>query len=764
MFAGSLSNVADISSWDTSSVNNMEGMFYGATNFDRDISGWNTGNVTSMRVMFDMSHFNQDISRWNTTNVDDMSGMFEGTPSFDQDLGNWNISHLRLAPNMFLDASISPHNLSKLLVGWQRQSHLDAVTFGASPRDYYTSASAAISALQAGQWIITLGMPIPSTDPSILSLPTATNVNTGEMLSTSVLTGGSATTPGSFRFTNSSALVAQGNHPVQVTFTPDDFAYNSVTFEVEIIGNATPMVMTFDVTAGTEVTIPLEYVGAPPTIDWGDGVSNTNMNHVFDGSVSHPTVTVSEGLNSFVTHFGATVWTGSDALRSVTSWGTLHFHSLESAFSGCRGLTSLPPTIPSSVVNLSHMLEWATVFDQNIGTWDTSNVTDMNSMFYAAYSFNQDIGNWDTSLVENFSGMFGYANHFNQDISYKQLTGAWDTSSAVNMSHMFDGASVFNQNIGNWETSSVTDMSSMFNYDQAFNQDIGNWVTSNVTNMSGMFGVASSFVQDISYKPTTGAWDTSNVTDMSLMFSNYCFCVQHFNSNISNWRTGNVTNMNDMFFGASLFNQDLSGWDIHSLTSAVNALGYSGISAQNMSKIFYSWNDSPHRPNVTLGAAEISYFSSVSSSLSALRADGWIITSGIMLTSLDPEIITSPTATSVAAGQQVGTSTLSGGTASVPGVFLFSQDNQLIEQGPNMVPAYFSPDDFAYNRVSLSINVTGTETPSPAHDSNSNTKSDSTAAGLAYTGAQAAGFLCGSWFLLCSGFVFLLLSKRSRPL
>ena len=40
-------------------------------------------------------------------------------------------------------------------------------------------------------------------------------------------------------------------------------------------------------------------------------------------------------------------------------------------------------------------------FNQDISTWDVSNVTDMNYMFAGCEKFNQDISKWDVSKVKN---------------------------------------------------------------------------------------------------------------------------------------------------------------------------------------------------------------------------------------------------------------------------------------------------------------------------------------------------------------------------
>lgn len=65
-----------------------------------------------------------------------------------------------------------------------------------------------------------------------------------------------------------------------------------------------------------------------------------------------------------------------------------------------------------------------------------------------------------------------------------------------------------------------------------------------------MFSGATAFNQDIS------GWDVSSVTNMFQMFSG----ATAFNQPIGGWNTAKVTNMNSMFEGATAFNQDLSQW------------------------------------------------------------------------------------------------------------------------------------------------------------------------------------------------------------
>ncbi|MCH2471904.1 MAG: DUF285 domain-containing protein, partial [Gemmatimonadetes bacterium] len=56
---------------------------------------------------------------------------------------------------------------------------------------------------------------------------------------------------------------------------------------------------------------------------------------------------------------------------------------------------------------------------------------------------------------------------------------------------------------------------------------------------------------------------TSDVTDMNQMFEG----ATAFNQDIGSWDVSGITNMSSMFYGAAAFNQNLSGWCVSNITS-----------------------------------------------------------------------------------------------------------------------------------------------------------------------------------------------------
>ena len=124
-------------------------------------------------------------------------------------------------------------------------------------------------------------------------------------------------------------------------------------------------------------------------------------------------------------------------------------------------------------------------------------------------------------------------------------------------------------------TTKVTSMSGMF-LGRPFNDTISSWDVSNVTNMYQMFSGASNFNQDI------GSWDVSNVTDIYAMF----YQASNFNQDIGSWDVSNVTNLSYVFYQAKNFNQDIGGWNV----SIVNSMQDMFNGATNFNQDIGSWN------------------------------------------------------------------------------------------------------------------------------------------------------------------------------
>lgn len=376
-------------------------------------------------------------------------------------------------------------------------------------------------------------------------------------------------------------------------------------------------------------------------------------------------------------------------LTNVLQWGDVEWTSMNSAFEGCSNLIITAPDNPKllNVSDMSHMFTGASLFNSDIGGWNTSNVTNMESMFRQATSFNQDLNSWNTSSVTNMRLMFYLATSMNRDIgnwnttnvddmtamfsgaiAFNRIIGSWNTANVINMREMFYGASSFNQDIGAWNTINVTSMFSMFQYATAFNQDIGAWNTSSTTDMGSMFQGATSFNQDIgnwntssvismsfmfasatTFNQDIGNWITSSVLSMSFMFANAPSFNQDignwiitsvnnmeqmfanataFNQDIGNWNVTNVENMWYMFYEAASFNQNLGNWNFHPAAVTNSMLENSGMDCDHYSSTLIGWQaNNPTVTGLNLGALGLEYGTSAVAARDILiGTQGWTIT------------------------------------------------------------------------------------------------------------------------------------------
>ena len=222
----------------------------------------------------------------------------------------------------------------------------------------------------------------------------------------------------------------------------------------------------------------------------------------------------------------------------------------------------------SQVTGMQNIFYYASAFNQDISSWDTSQVTSTYMMFYSASSFNQDISSWDTSQVKNMQYMFSSASAFNQPI------GSWDTSQVTNIRYIFRDADSFAYDISGWDTSSVMYFDYMFerafifqakftcadqnngppsscscNSDFCLSDATFDAAISGCLAESPVDGLCTTYGLSTKKYGTMPNWDVSNVQDMRDAFKDR----EGFNADISGWDTSSVTTMTNMFSGASTF-------------------------------------------------------------------------------------------------------------------------------------------------------------------------------------------------------------------
>ena len=97
------------------------------------------------------------------------------------------------------------------------------------------------------------------------------------------------------------------------------------------------------------------------------------------------------------------------------------------------------------------------------------------------------------------------------------------------------------------------------------------WDVSNVTNMQGMF-------QQTTFKRDLSSWDVSKVTNFLYMFNE-----SNFNGNITTWDVSSANDMRYMFDEATNFDQDLSSWCVHTISTKPDSFDSNSPLADNAS-------------------------------------------------------------------------------------------------------------------------------------------------------------------------------------
>ncbi|MFV0553609.1 MAG: BspA family leucine-rich repeat surface protein [Mangrovibacterium sp.] len=635
----------DISSWDVSGVETMEGMFNEATAFNNGGValdwGETTSNVATMNVMFaSASSFNQDVSSWDvsavttmyrmfnyaqafnnggvalgwgetTSNVEYMNEMFHEARAFNQDIRSWDVSGVTTMNQMFRNASsfnqdVSSWNVSS--VSDMSSMFRSALSFNQDVSDWDVSAVMYMGGMFDSASAFNNG---DSGDNSAKPLSWGNNTSKVE------------TMEGMFGYASSfnqdvsdwdvSEVIAMNgmfNYAQAFNNGGVELDWGERTAKVDNMASMFYEARAFNQDVSSWNVSSVKYMNdmfrlasafnnGGVELDWGENTAKVeNMTQMFRNAAS---------FNQDVSSWNVSAVTSmSQMFRSATAFNN-----------GNVALDWVNST--SSVTHMGGMFDGASSFNQDVSSWDVSAVQYMNGMFASASSFNQDVSDWDVSAVTTMESMFSSATAFNQDVS------DWDVSSVDNMQYMFYQAYEFNNgDSGNngakplsWgnNTAQVGTMYQMFNRAFAFNQDVSSWDVSAVDNMYRMFKEATSFnngdsgnnsakplnwgnntaqvgtmyqMFDLAYafNQDVSSWDVSAVTTMQEMFAQ----ATAFNNGGTalNWgsNTNKVGTMYRMFYQAAAFNQDVSSWNVNSVTTMQEMFYGASIFNQDIS----GWN------------------------------------------------------------------------------------------------------------------------------------------------------------------------------
>jgi surface protein len=137
-----------------------------------------------------------------------------------------------------------------------------------------------------------------------------------------------------------------------------------------------------------------------------------------------------------------------------------------------------------------------------------------------------------------------------------------------------------------------------------------------VTDMSNAFYNCSLFNGDLS------GWDVSGVSNMNNLFRG----AAAFNQNLRAWDVSQVSGMAYLFSGASSFDQNLGEWDLSSVTNLSNMLDNSGLSRLKYDSTLIGWGTRGVPPGLGLGALGLHYCEGETQRDSLIAIAGWCFT------------------------------------------------------------------------------------------------------------------------------------------
>ena len=576
-----------INQWGNQRWTSMQSAFTGSVNLVGmatdvpDLSG-----VTRLDSMFNgASVFNQDISGWDVSNVTTMRSMFENASAFNQDIGGWDVSSVTFMSSMFNGASAFNQDISS----W----NVSNVTNMSS---MFSRASAFNQDI--GSW----------------NVSNVTNM-TGMFRNATAFNQAI----GNWDVSKVAGMLSMFDGAAAFDQDIGDWDVSSVTDLTSMFNNATLSTANYDslLRGWTDIDTdesPLQTgrtfhggnstfcdmvardrltaIGWTITSDGGKAASCSSdtrlsaltlsagtLNPAFDATTTNYTAATTETnitVTATVNHNAATIAiTAFDADGSVL---TTSGNTVSGLAAGNNNIiiavTAQDGTTRDYIIIVALP---SPSLDDFVTTWRVA-AADLGITIpttSGGYNYTVD---WGDSMSD--TGQNGDATHtYTTPGAYTvRISGSFPRfygfgNNSADRTHR-DKIIAINQ----WGNQQWTSMQDAFTGSVnlvGMATDIPD--LSGLTRLDGMFFGASIFNQDIS------GWDVSNVTNMTSMFSG----AAAFNQDIGDWDVSSVTGgMGEMFNGASAFNQDIGDWNVGNVTT----MGAMFISASAFNQDISSWN------------------------------------------------------------------------------------------------------------------------------------------------------------------------------